>query len=248
MAPWANNMSSKLVRRDTDADNRSRCRGSRCIRRPPHPQCCFSRCRPRRPPAKYQPSCCACRARSPSSKPKRVAKPATAGRREGEAAGRQAAQAEVQAVLQKLAARHSGNRRVAPAPAPQAEADLVRLAVAIARRILHRELNTDPEAIGGLVRVALGKAAHAGSDPRAASTPIIRPRLQEVSAASRASPTSKSPPTPRRIAAPWSSKPPAAISMLSVETQLREIERGLTDRFEGQDAMTACHHPRAVFR
>ena len=39
----------------------------------------------------------------------------------------------------------------------QAEADLVRLALAIAKRVVHRELNTDPDTILGLVKVALSK-------------------------------------------------------------------------------------------
>ena len=39
----------------------------------------------------------------------------------------------------------------------EAEEDTVKLAVAIARRVLHRELATDPEAILGLVKAAFGK-------------------------------------------------------------------------------------------
>jgi flagellar assembly protein FliH len=39
----------------------------------------------------------------------------------------------------------------------EAEQDTVKLAIAIARRVLHRELSTDPEAILGLVMVAFQK-------------------------------------------------------------------------------------------
>jgi flagellar assembly protein FliH len=39
----------------------------------------------------------------------------------------------------------------------EAESDLVKLSIAIARRILHRELSVDPEAISGLMKAALEK-------------------------------------------------------------------------------------------
>jgi flagellar assembly protein FliH len=38
-----------------------------------------------------------------------------------------------------------------------AEKDLVKLAIAIARRVLHREVTIDPESIEGLIKVALEK-------------------------------------------------------------------------------------------
>jgi flagellar assembly protein FliH len=38
-----------------------------------------------------------------------------------------------------------------------AEGDLLKLAIAIARRVLHRELTLDPESIQGLIKVALEK-------------------------------------------------------------------------------------------
>ena len=38
-----------------------------------------------------------------------------------------------------------------------AEGDLLKLAISIARRVLHRELTLDPESIEGLIRVALEK-------------------------------------------------------------------------------------------
>ena len=60
------------------------------------------------------------------------------GRREGEAAGRQAAEAEVQPVLQRLTASMQAISELPARLRVQAEADLVKLAVAIAQRILQR--------------------------------------------------------------------------------------------------------------
>jgi flagellar assembly protein FliH len=80
-----------------------------------------------------------------------------AGYREGEAAARAQAGAELQAVLKRLAA---GIDEIAAERArvrQESEIDLVKLAVAIARRILHRQLSVDPDAIGGIVGAALEK-------------------------------------------------------------------------------------------
>jgi flagellar assembly protein FliH len=79
------------------------------------------------------------------------------GRSEGEAAGlARAAQrldpaiANLSAATQELSGQRARLRS-------EAEEDTVKLAVAIARRVLHRELSTDPEAILGLVKAAFQK-------------------------------------------------------------------------------------------
>jgi flagellar assembly protein FliH len=79
------------------------------------------------------------------------------GRVEGEAAGMQRAMqhldpvmAQLNALLLELASQRKRLRM-------EAEEDTVKLAIAIARRVLHRELSTDPEAILGLVNAAFGK-------------------------------------------------------------------------------------------
>lgn len=154
------------------------------------------------------------------------------GRREGEAAGRQAVQAEMQAVLQKLGVAIQETVDLRPRLRREAEADLVRLAVAIARRILHRELNTDPEAIAGLVRVGLDKmrtqeltrvVVH--PDHQAPVRDLLqRQGVSQVEIASD--------PAQERGAVLFQTN--RGSLDLSLETQLREIERGLTDRFRGQ--------------
>jgi flagellar assembly protein FliH len=80
----------------------------------------------------------------------------TACREEVIAAGNQAA-AEVRQVLEKLVQSIQDVAGLRPKLRDQAEADIVKLALAIARRVVHRELTTDPESIAGLVKVALTK-------------------------------------------------------------------------------------------
>ena len=80
-----------------------------------------------------------------------------AGRTEGEAAANERATREIASITAKaaesaqalLAARRDMRREL--------EEDLVRLSVAVARRILHRELSVDPEALGGIVRAVLDR-------------------------------------------------------------------------------------------
>ena len=89
---------------------------------------------------------------------------------EGSALGKQQAGAELQPVLERLgkclaelASMRSRMRR-------DGEGDLVKLSIAIARRVLHRELTLDPESIGGLIKVALDKLRIAGTVPRAGAS------------------------------------------------------------------------------
>jgi flagellar assembly protein FliH len=82
-----------------------------------------------------------------------------AGMREGEAAGRAQAAAEVRPLIEKLAHTIEEIARLRPQLLRDAEADLVELSVAIARRILRRELSVDPGALEGLIKGALDKLA-----------------------------------------------------------------------------------------
>jgi flagellar assembly protein FliH len=87
----------------------------------------------------------------------RVREARQAGFREGEAAGRSQATAEVQPVLQRLARSIEEIARLRPRLLREAEAELVELSLGIARRILHRELSVDAGALQGLVKGALEK-------------------------------------------------------------------------------------------
>jgi flagellar assembly protein FliH len=79
------------------------------------------------------------------------------GFREGEASGHRLAAAEAQPALEKLARSIEDVARLRPRLLRESEAELVELAMSIARRILRRELSVDAEALQGLVRSVLDK-------------------------------------------------------------------------------------------
>lgn len=79
------------------------------------------------------------------------------GRREGEAAARQQMEAETAALHSRLVQSIEALAGFRPRLRQEAERQVVELALAVARRILRREVNIDPEAVGGLVRSALDK-------------------------------------------------------------------------------------------
>ena len=86
-----------------------------------------------------------------------VAQARQQARAEGEAAGAQRAALDLEPVIarwQQMVEELAGLRRKARA---EAEEDTVKLAVAIARRVLRRELAADPEALLGIVKAAFGK-------------------------------------------------------------------------------------------
>jgi flagellar assembly protein FliH len=111
----------------------------------------------------------------------------------------------------------------------EAETDLVRLALAIARRILRRELAVDPDALHGLVLGALEKLqgqeicrvrvhpSHAG---------MVSGCLRQMAAVA---PVEVLPDASRELGTVIFETERGNLDA-SVETQLREIERGLSDR------------------
>jgi flagellar assembly protein FliH len=150
------------------------------------------------------------------------------GQAAGEAAGAQrAAQrldpvfAGLNSVIQELSA-------IRPRLRLEAEEDTVRLAVAIARRVLHRELATDPEAILGLVKAAFSRL-NARETNRLRVSPADAAVIQE-SRARRELPDNLE-------IHPDASLPQGSAIFetsrgdldASVDTQLAEIDRGLAD-------------------
>jgi len=79
------------------------------------------------------------------------------GRRDGEAAQAQAAAAQLEARLEQLARTIDTLAGYRARLRRDAEHDLVRLSLAIARRLVRRELTVDPEALLGIVKAALEK-------------------------------------------------------------------------------------------
>ena len=76
---------------------------------------------------------------------------------EGKNVGQQQAKAEMQPVLDQLGKSLAALSSLRSRIRAEAEGDLLKLAISIARRVLHRELTLEPESIEGLIRVALEK-------------------------------------------------------------------------------------------
>jgi len=138
----------------------------------------------------------------------RVQASQSAGFREGEAAGRTRAAAEIQPVME-------------------------RLALAIARRVLRRELAVDPDAMHGLVLGALEKLQ---------TQEISRVRVHPSHAAQVTAYLRKAVSSMNVEVVPDSAREPGTVIFetprgdldASVDSQLQEIERGLVDRLRKQ--------------
>ncbi len=159
----------------------------------------------------------------------RVRDARTEGRREGEASAVRRTEFEVKTVIERLGRSIDEMADLRPRLRAQAEADIVKLALAIARRVLRRELSTDPEALTGIVGAVLIKLqgmeicrvrthpAHVGQIAE-----CLRNRL----------PAS----TIEVVAEPGGELGAAIFETrrgnldASLDTQLLEIERGLADR------------------
>jgi flagellar assembly protein FliH len=153
-------------------------------------------------------------------------------RRMGRVEGEQAMQAQMSAqvdtmhlrvarALEELALHKSALRR-------EAEEDVVKLAIAIARKVIYREISVDSEALLGLVKVALEKI-------EARELHRVRVHPEQVACIEHAL---KSIGAPRQIEVhgdPGLERGAAIFETArgsldaSVDTQLRQIERGFAD-------------------
>jgi flagellar assembly protein FliH len=155
------------------------------------------------------------------------------GFREGETAGRSRAAAEMQPVLERLARSIDEMGQLRARFRREAEADMVRLSLAIARRVLRRELAIDPDAMHGLVLGALEKLQ---------SQEICRVRVHPSHAGQIIAYLAKAVPGSSIEVVPDPAREPGAVVFetdrgnldASVDSQLQEIERGLIDRLHKQ--------------
>ena len=155
------------------------------------------------------------------------------GLRTGEGAARKVLESEVRAAVDRLTATIADVAAARSDVLQRAEADTVRLAIEIARRVLHRELTVDANALQALTKAALQKLqsqeihrvrVHPGQEQ------VVRASLRESGRGQGI----------EVIADP--SQPPGGILFdigrgaldASVGTQLDEIARGLTDRLESR--------------
>src|SRR5215475_2696270 len=150
------------------------------------------------------------------------------GHAEGLAAGKDQAAAELAPVLDRLARSLADLSSLRPRIRKNAEVDLIKLSMAIARRVLHRELTLDPESISGLIKVALEKL-QSREVSRVRTHPdyetIIKSLLERFGA------------TQIEVVRDTSLQrgdvlfeTPHGTLDASIESQLREIERGFADR------------------
>src|ERR1051325_1077625 len=76
---------------------------------------------------------------------------------DGKIVGREQTAAELQPVIDRLAQSLAELSSLRSRIRKDTEAELLKLAIAIARRLLHRELTLDPESLRGLIKAALDK-------------------------------------------------------------------------------------------
>ena len=111
----------------------------------------------------------------------------------------------------------------------EAEGDLVKLSLAIARRILHRELNADPESIQGIVHAGLQKLSNREVS-RVRVTPsahdAVRSALERAGVAAGITLTAD----PKMKNGEIVFETVLGDLDASIDTQLGEIERGFADK------------------
>jgi flagellar assembly protein FliH len=148
---------------------------------------------------------------------------------EGKAKGREEAAAEIQASADRLANTLRDLALLKRRIRGEAESEVVKLSLAVARRVLHRELSVDPESMQGIVHAALQKLQN-----REISRIRVSPSALEITrtalekSGARASIALTPDPSMRSsdvvFETSWGELD------ASVETQLLEIERGFSDR------------------
>jgi flagellar assembly protein FliH len=150
---------------------------------------------------------------------------------EGLAAGRQQAEEQFRPAVQGLAETLDTLARLRENIREESIQDLVHLAVSIAARVIHREVAVDPDALAGLIQAAFSKLQSREIN-RVRMHPsleaLVRKLLEQAGAPKNlvlvADPNLK----PAEVFFETSQ----GVLDASVETQLREIERGLIDKLE----------------
>jgi len=163
----------------------------------------------------------------------KVAEARAAALREGEAAGRSRAAAEMQPVIERMTRSVEEIAQLRGRLRREAEADMLKLSLAIARRVLRREMAIDPEAMHGLVLAALEKLQ---------LQEVCRIRVHPSQAPQIRTLLEKGHPGAILQVIPDGARQPGDLVFetergnldVSVDTQLGEIERGLTDRLRRQ--------------
>lgn len=162
---------------------------------------------------------------------RRVQESRQAGFQDGLAAAKAEAESRVRELAERVAKTVAELTEIRPRLRRQAEADLLKLSLAIARRILHRELVVDPDALSGLVQSALEKLR---------SQESCKIRIHPTQEATLRAALERHPlaGSTEILADPALDRGTAIFETArgnldaSIETQLREIEQGLSDRLD----------------
>jgi flagellar biosynthesis/type III secretory pathway protein FliH len=158
-----------------------------------------------------------------------VAQAKQAGLEEGKQKAWQEGAAEITASLDRLAQKLTEVAALRSKMRIYAEMDIVKLGLAIAQRILRRELTTDPETIHGLVHAALQKIQNRDI-LKIRVYPAGAEALKASLARAGAAPAIQVVPDPMLKTGDLLFETSVGELDASVETQLQEVERGLADR------------------
>lgn len=159
----------------------------------------------------------------------------TAARRDafesGRQSGEQKARAEMAPLVERMNASVADLTGMRQELRRRAEKDVVHLALLIAKRVLHRELNVDPSALTALARIVFERLARAESyrvtvHPQFAG-PIKAALTGRLTSRVEIDADPNAPPGTFRI------ESEEGHIDASVDAQLEEISRGLTDRLAG---------------
>ena len=148
---------------------------------------------------------------------------------EGLKKGREESATEIKGATDRLAHTLRDIAHVKRRARSEAETDVVKLSLAIAKRVLHRELSIDPESIQGVVHAALQKLANREITcvrvcPSCADS--VRQALERADAISAISIV----PDARMSIGDIVFETTLGELDASINTQLKEIERGFVDR------------------
>jgi flagellar assembly protein FliH len=150
---------------------------------------------------------------------------------EGLAAGRQQAEELFRPAVQGLADTLDALARLRENIREETTQDLVHLAISIAARVIHREVAVDPDALGGLIQAAFSKLQSREIN-RVRMHPTLEALVRKLLEQGGAPKNLVLTPDPSLKPAEVFFETSQGILDASVETQLREIERGLIDKLE----------------
>jgi flagellar assembly protein FliH len=150
---------------------------------------------------------------------------------EGLATGRQQSEELFRPAVQGLGETLISLARLRESIREETIQDLVHLAVSIAARVIHREVAVDPDALAGLIQAAFSKLQSREIN-RVRMHPTLEGLVRKLLEQAGAPKNLVLVPDPSLKPAEVFFETSQGILDASVETQLREIERGLIDKLE----------------